>query len=249
MKKRRRLLPSSAEKSKIIKEEPRDNSEVWTARGRLKGALMDVLDPSADDTDSSSDHSPVKKEREPRDKFSVRARRDLNTELNTTDTDDSSNWERKINRKQNNISPPRQSYVMKLFDRSVDLAQFKEDSPLYPICRAWMTNQPKSVYSNHAMKSYNEDDDEDSVQLPGPTDPVVPRVPPLIPAQEARCKDNINLNYREAPPPSRDSLLRSHLARWQAVRTSWMEQCVKYEARYQGTQDLLNNMNMNYGSS
>jgi len=34
------------------------------------------------------------------------------------------------------------TYVMKLFDRSVDLAQFEEDSPLYPICRAWMRNQP-----------------------------------------------------------------------------------------------------------
>lgn len=28
-----------------------------------------------------------------------------------------------------------QSYVMKLFDRSVDLARFDERSPLYPICR------------------------------------------------------------------------------------------------------------------
>lgn len=28
-----------------------------------------------------------------------------------------------------------QSYVMKLFDRSVDLAKFEERSPLYPICR------------------------------------------------------------------------------------------------------------------
>ncbi len=31
---------------------------------------------------------------------------------------------------------------MKLFDRSVDLAQFTETTPLYPICRAWMRNQP-----------------------------------------------------------------------------------------------------------
>ena len=36
------------------------------------------------------------------------------------------------------------TYVMKLFDRSVDLAQFDESSPLYPICRAWMKNQPHS---------------------------------------------------------------------------------------------------------
>ena len=36
---------------------------------------------------------------------------------------------------------------MKLFDRSVDLAQFDEESPLYPICRAWIRNQP----GNHAV--------------------------------------------------------------------------------------------------
>ncbi|XP_051018769.1 protein lin-37 homolog [Acomys russatus] len=34
------------------------------------------------------------------------------------------------------------TYVIKLFDRSVDLAQFSESTPLYPICRAWMRNSP-----------------------------------------------------------------------------------------------------------
>lgn len=34
------------------------------------------------------------------------------------------------------------TYVIKLFDRSVDLAQFSENTPLYPICRAWMRNSP-----------------------------------------------------------------------------------------------------------
>ena len=37
------------------------------------------------------------------------------------------------------------TYVMKLFDRSVDLAQFREDTPLYPVCRAWMANQPRNT--------------------------------------------------------------------------------------------------------
>lgn len=32
------------------------------------------------------------------------------------------------------------TYVIKLFDRSVDLAQFSENTPLYPICFAWMRN-------------------------------------------------------------------------------------------------------------
>lgn len=34
------------------------------------------------------------------------------------------------------------SYIIKLFDRSVDLAQFNTNTPLYPICRAWMRNNP-----------------------------------------------------------------------------------------------------------
>ena len=37
---------------------------------------------------------------------------------------------------------PSDTYIIKLFDRSVDLAQFSTSSPLYPICRAWMRNNP-----------------------------------------------------------------------------------------------------------
>lgn len=44
----------------------------------------------------------------------------------------------------NQTLPLHQSYIMKLFDRSVDLAKYNQNSPLYPICRAWMQNQPRS---------------------------------------------------------------------------------------------------------
>ena len=40
------------------------------------------------------------------------------------------------------------TFVMRMFDRSVDLAQFDDDSPLYPICRAWMINQPHNSSLN-----------------------------------------------------------------------------------------------------
>ncbi|XP_013864137.1 protein lin-37 homolog [Austrofundulus limnaeus] len=49
------------------------------------------------------------------------------------------------------------AYVIKLFDRSVDLAQFNTSTPLYPICRAWMRNNPSvreplaSPSSPHSM--------------------------------------------------------------------------------------------------
>ncbi|KAJ8983971.1 hypothetical protein NQ317_008675 [Molorchus minor] len=45
---------------------------------------------------------------------------------------------------ENMPTPYHHTYVMKLFDRSVDLARFQEDTPLYPICRAWMQNQPRN---------------------------------------------------------------------------------------------------------
>lgn len=36
-----------------------------------------------------------------------------------------------------------QSYIMKLFDRSVNLAKFDESTPLYPIVREWLKNSPR----------------------------------------------------------------------------------------------------------
>lgn len=38
--------------------------------------------------------------------------------------------------------PPAGTYVIKLFDRSVELGQFSPGAPLYPVCRAWMRNRP-----------------------------------------------------------------------------------------------------------
>lgn len=49
------------------------------------------------------------------------------------------------------------TYVMKLFDRSVDLAQFNENTPLYPICRAWIKNQPH----NHSNQERSPSPDSD----------------------------------------------------------------------------------------
>lgn len=37
------------------------------------------------------------------------------------------------------------TFVMKLFDRSVDLARFPEGTSLYPVARAWMKNQPHNT--------------------------------------------------------------------------------------------------------
>jgi len=53
---------------------------------------------------------------------------------------------------------------MKLFDRSVDLAQFSYDTPLYPVCRAWIRNLSQLPASTEQASS-NEPPDESQVKL------------------------------------------------------------------------------------
>ncbi|XP_045448288.1 protein lin-37 homolog [Melitaea cinxia] len=226
--KRRRLFTPKKHKSKVNsrdQDESQEN-EVTTARGRLKGALREMLEPTAEDSDASSDYTPTKRERNI-----------SNPEQKDESTDDE---ESSIKRK----SPQRQSYVLKLFDRSVDLSQFSEDSPLYPICRAWIANQPKANYKDFGKKSPEPQHTEDSIELPGPDGPPTSRIPDLIPEQKACSKDNINLNYREAPPPSKEQLLHEHMSRWAGVRGAWLDRAALVEARYSSTQAILNKINV-----
>ena len=49
------------------------------------------------------------------------------------------------------FSPSHIPHVMTLFDRRVDLALFSPDTPLYVMCRDWMSNNPlKTASSNSA---------------------------------------------------------------------------------------------------
>lgn len=91
-------------------------TEVNVARGRLKGALQEIVNVGEDEDDL--DASKPSRGRPPK-------------------------------RVKKESSPPPQptiqhTFIMKLFDRCVDLAKYHENAPLYPICRAWMLNQPRS---------------------------------------------------------------------------------------------------------
>ncbi|XP_049884884.1 protein lin-37 homolog [Pectinophora gossypiella] len=228
-KRRRNLLTPKKKVANVKYESDKEESEVAevsTPRGRLKGALKDALDPTAEESDTSVEQTPVRRNYMDDRRHSSRAEEQYF-----------------LRRKP---SPVRQPYVLKLFDRSVDLSQFDEESPLYPICRAWIANQPKMNYNTFSKTKFREPEPtEDSVVLPGPEGPPVSRIPKLLPEQEARNKNNINLNYREAPPPSREALLAQHSRRWAGVRQAWMEQASAVEARYEASQQLLNKIHVN----
>lgn len=94
-----------------------------TARGRLKGALQDMVNVT-DDEDSLNEISVNTQTNVPcRGRPPKRAKKEVPTRAN---------------------DQAQQTFIMKLFDRSVDLAKYKENTALYPICRAWMINQPRS---------------------------------------------------------------------------------------------------------
>nr|XP_021409104.1 protein lin-37 homolog [Lonchura striata domestica] len=51
--------------------------------------------------------------------------------------------------------PPRQnSFVIRLFDRSVELGQFPAGTPLYPVCRAWIGHSPAPAPAPEQVRPY-----------------------------------------------------------------------------------------------
>jgi len=147
-------------------------------------------------------------------------------------------------------SKPQASFVMKLFDRGVDLAQFDESTPLYPICRAWMQNKP------HQRQPKRDDDVESTVseleyqgeteevyRLPAPEplpydefgNLIRVRVPPPLP----REGDDFDINYEDENAPSPAYLFQTHLDRWNLIRQRWKEASAYNEKRFDGSFSIL----------
>ncbi|ELT89914.1 hypothetical protein CAPTEDRAFT_120666 [Capitella teleta] len=119
------------------------------------------------------------------------------------------------------------TYVMKLFDRSLDLAQFNEDTPLYPICFEWMRNQPHSrnlgVKSRSTTPDLDDSFDEENTDMPNVYNlpPPLPikvegagRIPSPIPVHDQPL--DIYAPHMTAPQP--EELLLDHLERWKQTR-------------------------------
>ncbi|KAL3852139.1 hypothetical protein ACJMK2_015819 [Sinanodonta woodiana] len=147
------------------------------------------------------------------------------------------------------------SYVMKLFDRSVDMAQFDENTPLYPICRAWMKNQPnnrnlgpssqKSASPDpEVMASTSEEEGEypNIHQLPPPIKQEYGtwdlRMPEPLPQTDPPL--DIHSDPDKAPAP--EQLLLNHLDRWKVIRQRWYHSARINEMRYTASLNTLKEM-------
>ncbi|XP_035286776.1 protein lin-37 homolog isoform X1 [Anguilla anguilla] len=144
------------------------------------------------------------------------------------------------------------AYIIKLFDRSVDLAQFSSGTPLYPICRAWMRNNPAArerAVSPSPPHSVGEDEVADMqngkaqnyyrLPLPSPCpvspsgDPVNLRIP---------LTDKPAASKPSEPAPESSTLLYSHMERWKKIRQKWKEASNKNQLRYSESIKILKEM-------
>lgn len=113
-------------------------SEVKAARHKLDGVLQGLVasrrqgSSPRSESDEEVEETSVSREKKPPRK---RRRKD--------DYDDGGSYHH--------------TYVMKLFDRSVDLAQFEETTSLYPIARAWIHNRPHGKTNRAAGAAMNVD--------------------------------------------------------------------------------------------
>ncbi|BFZ07219.1 hypothetical protein BsWGS_10258 [Bradybaena similaris] len=219
-------------------------AEVTSARIRLDATLQHLVDRRDDSQDASEGEnsapltestsikpvlSPKKSNAKPNRK---RKRRNDSSDLDNADE--------------------QQTVIMKLFDRSVDLALFPEDTPLYPVCRAWIQNRPHDrslgtilgrPLSPKQEEEYMSDGYPNVYEMPLPIKSEDGclydlRIPvPLPPPQE---KLDMYMDSKSAP--ASEQLLLNHMHRWKEVRNRWHEASIMHEMQYAGSLQLLKEM-------
>lgn len=145
------------------------------------------------------------------------------------------------------------SCVTKLFERSVDLAQFSEDTPLFPICRAWMANDPyKEIDNAISLSEKIPEIFEGAVFVPPPDKPFNNFTPdgryisPRIPSPPAQPKDDLESYLKGGKPvPRAETLLIDNLQHWKMVREKWRAKSVENEHRYSTGMNMLKTISAN----
>lgn len=244
------------------------NSEVQAARGRLQGALKDSLpNQEVDDIPEDYDEEEDQQEMEQRRPQRGRPKKIQQQAAGLSRVDSLSpiafltpNKRRKRDLELSSAGHKIQaeSFVMKLFDRSLDLSKYTEQTSLYPICRAWMANQPR----NPSIRSYRD------ARSPSPTERIdngkeillqlrkgslrevasmpklkkadIPKIPP--PQDEPRKYDNTEElidpddNLKDG---SKEDLLAEHINKWKQIKSDWQKHTKVYEHRNEVNFNIL----------
>ncbi|KAM6909840.1 protein lin-37 homolog [Xenentodon cancila] len=145
------------------------------------------------------------------------------------------------------------AYIIKLFDRSVDLAQFNTSTPLYPICRAWMRNNPSVREPAASPSSPHSMTEEEVTDMMNGKSQYVYRLPPPVSCPLIPSGEPINLRIPQTEKPTKPSVtkltdvavsgsLSDHMERWKKIRQKWKECSNKNQLRYSESIKILKEM-------
>lgn len=234
---------------KLERDEP--GGEVDVARGRFDAALQGLLQK---DEESDSENESDDKSKAVFTKVGLQSNR-------------TSRPPRKRRRKEVDLrdSGFHHTFVMRMFDRSVDLAQFELSAPLYPICRAWMINQPHNSSlnvkqepnspSNEMFNSTENTQDDEYVSeiLPDGPPAIINKIPnpeqwpaedasrdPRIPEPLPNTDAKLDINNPENTPVG--LLLNDHQKRWRQIRNLWKNTSKVNDQRYHCSYNILKTM-------
>ncbi|EDS30152.1 conserved hypothetical protein [Culex quinquefasciatus] len=141
------------------------------------------------------------------------------------------------------------TFIMKLFDRSVDLARFPEATPLYPVCRAWMQNAPRVARSDEVVEGvpeprelqvdvlerYNRKELDQIEKMPGPAES---ELEPFVREERFAARGEV-MGTGEEEDLGREELLKGHKERWSGIKRRWVGHRRNYLGKYQQSFDLL----------
>ncbi|XP_050088980.1 protein lin-37 homolog [Anopheles aquasalis] len=175
------------------------------------------------------------------------------TDESTEEMDDSADSARETTKRRREQKAPAvpQPYIMKFFDRHIDLSRFKETSSLYAMCRAWYKNNPtvrgqetaadsskvmvfKREYNPEIVEKFlkglvNEIREMPLPESAGDMEPYDQQT--VQPATEFK----INTGTM-----GKEELLEEHLIKWKHLRKSWIAHRKQYkERRYETSFRLL----------
>ncbi|XP_027003884.1 protein lin-37 homolog isoform X2 [Tachysurus fulvidraco] len=222
---------------KVKLEKP--DTEGGVARNRLDAVLQGLVEKSDSERDQNEDESGkmvADSLSKPSSRF-VQHRRKKRKEMEDGLTDTNQH-------KQN-------SYIIKLFDRSVDLAQFSSNTPLYPICRSWMRNNPAVRERTISSPPHSMAEEEVSDMLNGKVQNIYHLPPPSsCPVNESGDPVNVRIPPSEKPTISQSTdtasgattLMFNHMKRWKKIRQKWKEASNKNQLRYSESIKILKEM-------
>lgn len=126
---------------------------------------------------------------------------------------------------------PQQSYVMKLFDRSVNLAKFTEETPLYPLARSWMQNAPRQFTSkDKADPEILTAEEGDVVEIPRVR--IRKGGKPLVARKDTKINKADFDKTIDSEVWTKEKLFEFHRSRWADERQKQIESYRNFEEKH-----------------